>query len=169
MAKVLSEYEPATAKLENDYVKDLLKKLYQYLVPKSIKHDLGEYYTPDWLAEYLLNRLSDNGNPDIRVLDPACGSGTFLTLVLKKIMKQLSSATGNSDMLKKILENVIGFDINPIAVLAARTNYLIGISCLAKLGEDEIEIPIYQSDSVLTPRTYAQLQQGKYTLHTVVG
>ena len=34
-----------------------LKKLYQYLVPKQLRHDLGEYYTPDWLAERLLNQL----------------------------------------------------------------------------------------------------------------
>jgi hypothetical protein len=170
MAKLLSEFEPATAKLENEYVKDLLKKLYQYLVPKSIRHDLGEYYTPDWLAEYLLNRISHDGIVDSRFLDPACGSGTFLTLILKKIIKSVDfKSSQNSDILKKILQNVVGFDINPLAVLAARTNYLIGISSIAKLGEGEIEIPIYQSDSILTPRTYAQLLHGDYVLQTVVG
>ena len=170
MAGVLSEYEPATTRLENDHVKDLLKKLYQYLVPKTIRHDLGEYYTTDWLAEYLLNRLPYDGNPSLRVLDPACGSGTFLSLVLKKITKYIDKSKGDhTDILNMILQNVVGYDINPIAVLAARTNYLVAISVLGKLGEGDIEIPIYQSDSILTPRTYAQLLQGNYVLNTVAG
>ena len=44
---------------EPELTRDLLKQLYQYLVPRHLRHDLGEYYTPDWLAQ--------------RVLDPACG------------------------------------------------------------------------------------------------
>ena len=32
-------------------------QLYQQLFPKSVRHDLGEYYTPDWLAEHVLNEL----------------------------------------------------------------------------------------------------------------
>ncbi len=47
---------------------------------QRVRHDLGELYTPDWLAEYLLDRLEYNGNPDVRLLDPACGSGTFLVM-----------------------------------------------------------------------------------------
>lgn len=171
IAKILSEYEPATAKLENEQVKDLFKKLYQYLVPKTIRHDLGEYYTPDWLAEYLINKLEYHGEPSVRFLDPACGSGTFLTLLIKKINEFVEEhPEKHSGVLENILKNIVGFDINPIAVLSARTNFLIAISPLRRLGEGEIEIPIYQADSVLTPRTYATLDSfGSYTVKTVVG
>ena len=84
MARKLSEYEPATAKIEPDQVKDLLKKLYQYLVPRLIRHDLGEYYTPDWLAEYLLFETGFDGDPPKRILDPACGVGHVSRISNKK-------------------------------------------------------------------------------------
>jgi len=78
MARTLADFEPATTTLEPEHTRDLLKKLYQYLVPRKLRHDLGEYYTPDWLAERLLNQVGYKGEPDKRLIDPGCGSGTFL-------------------------------------------------------------------------------------------
>jgi len=36
---------------------DVLKSLYQELVDPKTRHDLGEYYTPDWLAARMVGRL----------------------------------------------------------------------------------------------------------------
>ena len=85
LSKRLSEYDPGTLELAPENARDLLKKLYHYLLPKEIRHDLGEYYTPDWLAERLCIQTlsSDLGDPRMRVLDPACGSGTFLAILIK--------------------------------------------------------------------------------------
>lgn len=156
IAQKLSVYEPISTVLEPEEARDLLKKLYQYLIPKSIRHDLGEYYTPDWLAELVLREIDYDGNPNKRILDPACGSGTFLVLILGKILARLRDYPEEFDknqVMKAILSNVVGFDINPIAVLAARTNFIIAISDLKKSsGITEIEIPIYLADSVLVPR-----------------
>ncbi len=55
LAKKLDEYSPGTMKADATASRDLLKKLYHQLFPKSVRHDLGEYYTPDWLAEHVLN------------------------------------------------------------------------------------------------------------------
>jgi len=85
MAKELLDYEPATVELTPERVKDLFKRLYQNLVPREIRHKLGEYFTPDWLAELLLDEVGYDGNPENRVLDPACGSGTFLVMVINRI------------------------------------------------------------------------------------
>ena len=46
----LAEYDPGTLELAPENSRDLLKKLYHYLLPREIRHDLGEYYTPDWLG-----------------------------------------------------------------------------------------------------------------------
>src|SRR5207244_2252261 len=43
----LAEYDPGTLDLAPENARDLLKKLYHYLLPREIRHDLGEYYTPD--------------------------------------------------------------------------------------------------------------------------
>jgi hypothetical protein len=87
MATKLDEYNPGTLSEDPSGSRDLLKKLYQQLFPKSVRHDLGEYYTPDWLAEHVLNEIGYVGNPDERLLDPACGSGTFLVMALNRIRK----------------------------------------------------------------------------------
>ena len=75
MIDKLDQYNPGTFSEDPAQSRDLLKKLYQQLFPKSVRHDLGEYYTPDWLAEHVLNELGYEGDPDKRLLDPACGSG----------------------------------------------------------------------------------------------
>jgi type I restriction-modification system DNA methylase subunit len=55
---------------------DVLKALYQELVDPQARHDLGEYYTPDWLADFMVNDVVAK-DPTKTILDPACGSGTF--------------------------------------------------------------------------------------------
>ena len=61
MLRALAGFDPRTPFLAPEQSRDLLKKLYQYLVPKKLRHDLGEYYTPDWLADHLLTRISHEG------------------------------------------------------------------------------------------------------------
>jgi SAM-dependent methyltransferase len=151
--KYLNDYDPETMEIAPDETRDILKKLYQYLVPKQIRHDLGEYYTPDWLAERCLNQLNYNGNPALRILDPACGSGTFLILAIKRA-KEYGAKKGvdESETLKRILYNIQGFDLNPLAVISARTNYLMAIADLLRFKKGEITIPIYLCDSINPPQ-----------------
>lgn len=166
MVDKLDNYNPQTLAEEPTRSRDLLKKLYQELFPKSVRHDLGEYYTPDWLAEHVLNEVGYDGDPDKRILDPACGSGTFLVLAINRIRKWYEQHRGEkgvgyeeADLCRKILANCIGFDLNPLAVMAARTNYLIAIRGLIS-GLDKIEIPVYLCDSILTPSAYGGLFAG---------
>lgn len=160
----LDEYNPGTFSEDPAQSRDLLKKLYQQLFPKSVRHDLGEYYTPDWLAEHVLNELGYEGDPDKRLLDPACGSGTFLVMAINRIRRWYDSnrercAYDEGDLLKRILANVIGFDLNPLAVMAARTNYLVAIKDLIR-HVDRVEIPVYLCDSIMTPAEYGDLFTG---------
>ncbi len=161
------DYNPQTLAEEPNVSRDLLKKLYQELFPKSVRHDLGEYYTPDWLAEHVLNEVGYEGDPDKRILDPACGSGTFLVLAINRIRQWYEDHREEVDyeedeLARKILANCIGFDLNPLAVMAARTNYLIAIRGLID-RVDRIEIPVYLCDSILTPSTYGGLFAGETT------
>jgi len=151
IARGLSEFEPGTTILEPASARDLLKKLYQYLVPKEIRHHLGEYYTPDWLAELVLNETGYNGDLEKRVLDPACGSGTFLVLSIQRAKEfGLNGKLSPAEIAKNIQKNIWGFDLNPLAVIASRTNYLFAMGDLVN-EQEEFEIPIYLADSLLTP------------------
>jgi len=185
--KKLADYDPSTAELDHDKVKDLFKKIYQNLVPKKVRHDLGEYYTPDWLAELVLdevgftlnkfNKLADSKNDsfaplDLKLLDPACGSGTFLVLALRRLKEYIDERYLDKGLaLRKIVKNIVGFDLNPLAVMAARTNYLIVIGdMLRSKGLDEqIEIPIYLADSIMVDQRTTVLGTNVYLLRTSVG
>ena len=174
ITRCLSEFEPATSILDPTSTRDLLKKLYQYLVPKEVRHHLGEYYTPDWLAELILNEVGYDGNNFKRLLDPACGSGTFLVLAIQRAIKWgKENRRSDLEIAKSIKANIWGFDLNPLAVIAARTNYLFALGDLANEILDRggtIEIPIYLCDSVLTPtRTIGNLLGNFLEVSTSVG
>jgi len=170
----LAEYDPGTLELAPENARDLLKKLYHYLLPRDIRHDLGEYYTPDWLAERLIIQTlgqADLGDATKRVLDPACGSGTFLVILIKYIRERAArKGQDPTKTLSLILQNVVGIDLNPLAVIAARTNYLLALGDLLKARKGDIDIPVYQADSVLTPSQGSCLFDGDiYPLKTSVG
>ncbi len=180
----LSSYDPSVAELEPDRVKDLFKRLYQNLVPKKIRHDLGEYYTPDWLAELVLDevgwtretfeKIAQELGPlaplELRLLDPACGSGTFLILAISRLRQYIEEHwIDKGTALKKITKNIVGFDINPLAVIASRVNYLISLGdMLREKGDETIEIPVYLADSILVKRE-SKITGTVYVLKTAVG
>lgn len=167
----LKDYDPGTLEVSPEQTRDLLKKLYHRLMPREIRHDLGEYYTPDWLAEHVLNELGYDGKIDRRILDPACGSGTFLVLAIKRLRRQcFNNGRNEQETLEIILNNIVGIDLNPLAVIAARTNYLLALGDLLVHRVSDIDIPVYLADSILIPTTGQELfSRDRYGLTTVVG
>jgi type II restriction/modification system DNA methylase subunit YeeA len=162
VSRRLSDYEIATPQLEPEFARDLLKRLYQNLVPGELRHRLGEYYTPDWLANLLLDEVGlsyENilrmGEEDtlkplkLRVLDPACGSGTFLVLYISRLRRYAEERYLTDVLLGYLLTNVVGYDLNPLAVLTARTNYLLAVADLLAYVKGSVELPVYLSDSVM--------------------
>jgi hypothetical protein len=136
---------------------DLFKPLYQDLFPRAVRHRLGEYYTPDWLAEHVLDQVGYTGQPGQRLLDPACGSGTFLMVALRRWQRMKGEGRrergeGRVDAagskLLPCLPPIVGFDLNPLAVMTARVNYLIAVADLLPDGEP-FELPVYLRDSIL--------------------
>jgi len=146
------QFEPASAILLPEAKQDLLKEFYSSLVDEQIRHDLGEYYTPDWLAQHLLDQVGYQGDLQVKILDPACGSGTFLVEAIIRL-KQACYSEGLSalETLQTILSNIKGLDLNPLAVISARANYILSIYDLVfDLGHD-IELPVYLADSINVP------------------
>jgi hypothetical protein len=179
LVQKLDEFEPTATTMEPEKAEDLLKELYQALIPRSLRHDLGEFYTPDWLATYLIDRAGYDGTPGKRVLDPSCGSGTFLVQLIRMLRRRcLEEQRDLRESAELILESITGFDINPLAVIAARTNYLLALGDLVR-HVTPLDVPVYFADSVLTPAklagvlTPASLQAEElgevYRYRTVVG
>jgi len=182
MVRRLADYEPATPQLEPEFARDLLKRLYQEIVPRDVRHKLGEFYTPDWLADLILNEvglseesLEEMGSREgslkpfeLRVLDPACGSGTFLIQYIRRLRKYAEEHYMLDLLPSYVLENVVGFDLNPLAVIAARTNYLLFLADLLGYITGEIRIPVYLADSLVIERE-GTLSGQWYILKTSVG
>ena len=64
--------------------------------------DHGEVFTPDWLVESMLDLVKDEADRlDSRFLEPACGSGNFLTKILKRKLAAVELRYGKSDFDRK--------------------------------------------------------------------
>jgi len=134
---------------------DIFKELYMEIMPHEVRHSLGEYFTPTWLADYVIKesvKLIKNKN--FVIIDPCCGSGIFLMLAIKQIMgsNDIISLPDKSkrELLLSILNRVKGVDINPLSVLTAKVCFYLSIKPLLSEGEN-IEIPIYLGDSANIP------------------
>lgn len=138
---------------------DVLKGIYQELVDPKDRHDLGEYYTPDWLCDRVVDHLlPDRGF--VTVLDPSCGSGSFLHAAIAHMLSH--NPTGNdSERLNKILKSVVGIDIHPAAVTIAKTTYLLAILPLMKSAKRPVQVPVYLADSLFLPGEVQQLVLGR--------
>jgi hypothetical protein len=133
---------------------DVLSDLYQSLVPRELRKKLGEFLTPHWLAEACLHRLEELGAEIAtgRVLDPTCGTGTFLVPLLSDRLARLryhSGAEPSQQEVQAVLDQVCGIDINPVAVVASRVNYALALGPLSRCGE--LTLPIWRADSLLVP------------------
>jgi len=147
---------------------DILKSLYQELVDPETRHDLGEYYTPDWLAQRMVEHILKD-NPKAAVLDPSCGSGTFLYMTIRHKRHILKD---KQETLEHIMKNVVGIDIHPLAVITAKTNYLLALGdLLKKRGAKRVQIPVYLSDSINPPEGKLQhdLLTAVPSYHTKIG
>lgn len=138
-----------------DYIdEDLLKGVYQELVDPKDRHDLGEYYTPDWLCELMVNELTEGFSGIPSILDPTCGSGSFLRASIHKIVNIVTDRFDNVDkstLLNAVINNVVGIDIHPLAVTISKANYVLGLKDIIEFAKKPIVIPVYLADSLLEP------------------
>lgn len=133
---------------------DIFKDLYMSIIPKSVRHSMGEYFTPAWLADYVVTEaIQLQNNKNWKAIDPCCGSGTFIIELIKHIVGEVNlyslSDEDKIEIRDKILSSVYGIDINPLSVLSARVGYYLALRPFGNIHD--IEIPIYLGDSALIP------------------
>ena len=128
---------------------DVLKHVYESIVTAETRQQLGEYYTPDWLAERMIEEVDYNPLTN-RVLDASCGSGTFVFHSVRRYLER-AEAEGQSsyDAITGVVEHVYGMDIHPVAVALARVTYLLAIgSDRLKGRRPGFSVPVYIGDSL---------------------
>jgi type I restriction enzyme M protein len=80
----------------------------------------GEFYTPRAITEF----MTDIINPHLgeSVLDPACGTGGFLTSVIEKIR---ATDVKNTHDLKTLEKNIHGMELKPLPYMLCVTNLIL--------------------------------------------
>lgn len=124
-------------------VRDLFKGLYMGFTPAPMRHALGEYYTPDWLASHVMDVAA--WRPEQSLLDPTCGSGTF---ILEGLRRRLEVASPNASA-RDLLEGLYGFDLNPLAVLTTKASIVVFLSERFDMS-DPVLLPIFLADAINT-------------------
>ena len=126
--------------------------LYQNVITQEERKKLGEYYTPRWLAKEITETVV-NSPLSQRVLDPSCGSGTFIETAVERILNH-SDGLSRTATLKKLQENVIGIDIHPVAVQLAKATWVMAAADTIRAarvegtGTGAVSAPIYLGDSM---------------------
>jgi len=135
------------------HIRDVLRDLYQGLVPGKLRQSLGEFYTPDWLVDFALEKTQKGSWLDKRILDPTCGSGAFLIAVIRLIKDEAFKAGWDAaETVQHLCTSVWGFDLNPLAVQTSRVNFLMEIAGLLRQSPGQsLEVPILLADAIYSP------------------
>ena len=126
---------------------------------KTHRKEQGIYYTPSYIVDYIVkNTVGEyikTHTPEeirkVRILDPACGSGSFLIRAYKELenyWKQnsdfaqltLDSEEFYSKKVEILKNNIFGVDLDPKAVEIAQLNLLLQIS------EKKQKLPLLQNN-----------------------
>jgi hypothetical protein len=146
---------------------DVLRRVYQKIIPPKLRKSLGEFYTPTWAAELLLNESGFEGYG--RILDPTCGSGTFLVSAIHRVLAKTNGSA--EERLSNVSRNVVGYDLNPIAVATSRLNYVLALVDTLKAGtvSQPLSIPVFLADSLLLPQVASPGLSPHFRIPTRVG
>jgi type I restriction-modification system DNA methylase subunit len=102
--------------IEVEGLGDIIGYIYEDLIPAEERHQMGQFYTPQPIAE-LIARWCINENPSALILGPGCGSGTFeveaywLLSYLKTGRKR--GIPPGKEVHRSILRQIYAVDINP--------------------------------------------------------
>ena len=136
---------------------DILKGVYQELIDLDTRHALGEYYTPDWLCERIVNEFEFK--PTDKILDPACGSGSFLRAAIDRIKKLHPAQT-----IEKLNEQIYGIDIHPLSVQIAKTTLLLAYGKEIVNAKNPVHLNILLANTLLAPKGVGDMFGSQFTM-----
>jgi type I restriction-modification system DNA methylase subunit len=137
-----------------DVEEDILKGVYQELIDIDTRHALGEYYTPDWLCERIVAEL--HLRRDSQVLDPACGSGSFLRAVVARLKREWPDMPP-----QQIADQVKGIDVHPLSVQIAKTTMLLALGESVARAARPVTLNVYLANTL-----FLSQDEGRKTLYT---
>ena len=163
---------------------DVMQSLYMDFVPAADRKVFGEYYTPDWLAALIVREALDDawraraieraesaGRTGTRleglgVLDPTCGSGTFLYHAARRILDAPEMEELNPVQQADITASLVhGIDVHPVAVEIAKTNMMRVLPTAPSMGDAAIQIRM--GDSLMAEADHTKMFEVKGAMRIV--
>ncbi|MFN7881505.1 MAG: N-6 DNA methylase, partial [bacterium] len=137
-----------------DVEEDILKGVYQELIDIDTRHSLGEYYTPDWLCERIVADLHLERHS--QVLDPACGSGSFLRALVARFRSDWPDMPA-----QQLVNQIKGIDVHPLSVQIAKTTRLLALGDSVARASAPVTLNVYLANTL-----FLSQDEGKKTLYT---
>ncbi len=127
----------------------LLGSVYTSALPDDYRAKHGIFYTPPALVEHLLDMATVAGTDwrTARVLDPACGGGSFLTASAMRMVKSLGD-TNAALVLKQVEHRLHGFEQDPFGAWLAQAALDIQLAPLARAARREVPPMVSTRDSL---------------------
>ena len=122
----------------------------------ELRKELGVWYTPEEIVRYQVERvdtvlrselgLADGlADPKVIVLDPCCGTGTYLRAVLRRIAATLHDKGGDAlvahDLKKAAMERIFGFEILPAPFVISHLQLGLELETLGAPLSDRTDPP----------------------------
>jgi len=151
---------------------DPLGDLYQRYFDPETRKALGEFYTPQPVIDYIMDGVDyDVGVSQERIIDPSCGSGTFLVEAVNRYLDDVRRYNDDPDWSEHLTElcttpHIVGLDIHPFAVLMAQIRFMVAILPEYKQAKQEDEdftirrLPIFRTDSLRNERELTGIDLG---------
>lgn len=99
---------------------DILGYIYQEIEPQAGKKSKGQFFTPGDIVDHLVDGAINNifALEEVKILDPACGSGQFLLSAYRRLFKlYIMAGYSEIDAAQNILEkNLYALDIDQTAL-----------------------------------------------------
>lgn len=153
------------------HTRDRLKDAYHKLIAKDERKEFGEYYTPDWLAQKVVDETLDEAWMEAAVqaasrggratpldghtvLDPACGSGTFLFHAARRLHGYLSRRHPRKlhQARRIVVRMVVGIDVHPIAVEMAEATLEMALPPPSSVEDGELVPQVFLGDAMQSTR-----------------
>ena len=132
---------------------DVAAILYETIIPPDERRQLGEYYTPHWLARAMVREVVTDPLGQ-EVLDPACGSGTFVAEAVTHFIEAAEKeALDAEEVLEWLRFSIAGIDVHPVAVHLARAAWVLAARSAIQAAMDAgysgaVSAPVYLGDAL---------------------
>ncbi len=153
--EIYAEMSRIFERYKGENFEDPLGYFYQSFLSQSQKKGRGVVFTPIVIADYILSKISYpilNGNPETEnIIDLSCGSGIFLVRAINKHLKLTKNKESANNVISYIETTVVGFDVDPIAVMLSKTNIIVELMRHIQKSfplERELKLRIYCTNSL---------------------